>query len=201
MDRVEEAVPKSDEEYSDSDYSDSDDSDLYLDVKHKKYSCGDGEKLSVWWDLENGDLYNHYRPRQIMKLKNKFHEMNGHGPLSIFCYGDTTKIRESVRNSLICIGARFKYYSEDMKDWFYANIIIEMLKWAKENPPPATLILILDDGQTCYVAGYLQAMGYKLVVAQFKESQQHGDSSLFPSDSDNKMDDGVEAVPKENVDF
>ncbi|GAU42770.1 hypothetical protein TSUD_239330 [Trifolium subterraneum] len=181
MDIFEEAVPKSSDEEDEED-SDSDD-DLYLDVKHKKCSscvAGDDQKLSVWWDLENGDRYNHY---------------------------------DSLCISLGRIRANLRYYNEVMNDWFYGNIIIDMLAWAKDNPPPATLLLILDDFQTSDVVEYLHAKGYTLVVTQLaggpplsngesqqQQQQQHGDSisSIFPPDSD-KMD-GVEAVPKENVD-
>ncbi|CAI8601516.1 unnamed protein product [Vicia faba] len=89
------------------------------DAEHKKHRhgpLGGAAKVSVWWNLENGDFVNEFDPCEISGIKDMVHSKlekeSCRGPLSIFCYGDATKIRPRIQRSFFSVGTRMKHYFE-----------------------------------------------------------------------------------------
>ncbi|XP_058723237.1 uncharacterized protein LOC131595034 isoform X2 [Vicia villosa] len=120
------------------------------------------EKVSVWWVLENWDEYKDVDPCRIKEnISIALAKEDYKGSVSISCYVDevnATKIPEHVLTDLSSSGISTNHYPKDEKP---VMLIVDMLRWAESNPPPANYLFIFNDDDD-YDAGFTYAIDYLL---------------------------------------
>ncbi|XP_058724966.1 uncharacterized protein LOC131596355 [Vicia villosa] len=150
-------------------------------------------KVSVWWFLNNWDAYDESNALDIKdNIYSALAEKKCNGPVSIFCFGDTTLIPYTVWRSLYCTGIPISHVPAVMEDTIYLKIVVDMMLWATANPPPANYLLILGDAPISFVtqlvAPLLQKRGYNIYVSPTQNlSEPLLLEQLAPSDTDSEF--------------
>ncbi|XP_037476194.1 uncharacterized protein LOC119353649 isoform X4 [Triticum dicoccoides] len=102
-------------------------------------------KTSVWWDIENCAVPRSCDPQLIVQNMSSALATAGYrGPISVSAYGDTHQIAHNVQHALSSTGVSLHHVPAGIKDASDKKILVDMLFWAIDNPPPANYLLISD---------------------------------------------------------
>nr|DAD38439.1 TPA_asm: hypothetical protein HUJ06_009080 [Nelumbo nucifera] len=124
-------------------------------------------KTSVWWDIENCQVPKGCDPHAIAQnISSALAKMNYCGPVSIFTYGDTNRIPESVQRALSSTGIALNHVPAGVKDASDKKILVDMLFWAVDNPAPANFLLISGDRDFSNALHQLRMRRYNILLAQ-----------------------------------
>ncbi|CAH9050564.1 unnamed protein product [Cuscuta epithymum] len=125
------------------------------------------EKISVWWDIENCQVPRNFDPHVIAQnISSALVAMNYCGPVSISAYGDTTKLSPSLQHALNSTGISLNHVPAGAKDASDKKILVDMLFWAVDNPPPANYLLISGDRDFSNALHQLRMRRYNILLAQ-----------------------------------
>ncbi|KAH7372892.1 hypothetical protein KP509_17G027300 [Ceratopteris richardii] len=87
------------------------------------------------------------------------------GPISIRAYGNTRSFsNHRVTEALVSTGVDLHHISGGMK-YLCKHLILDMLLWIRENPPPAHMLLISGDKELANVLHKLRMRGYDVLLA------------------------------------
>ncbi|KAJ8511642.1 hypothetical protein OPV22_002076 [Ensete ventricosum] len=92
--------------------------------------------------------------------------MGYRGPVSISAFGDTKKITPSVQQALSSTGIALNHVPAGVKDASDKKILVDMLFWAVDNPPPANYLLISGDRDFSNALHQLGLRRYNILLAQ-----------------------------------
>ncbi|KAK6139488.1 hypothetical protein DH2020_026773 [Rehmannia glutinosa] len=124
-------------------------------------------KTSVWWDIKNCHVPKTCDPHTIAhNISSALVKMNYCGPVSISAYGDTTRIPLALQQALNSTGVALYHIPDGVKDASDKRILVDMLFWAVDNPPPANYLLISGDGDFSNALHLLRMRRYNILLAQ-----------------------------------
>ncbi|RWW05260.1 hypothetical protein GW17_00031471 [Ensete ventricosum] len=139
----------------------------------------DGEyaaaKTSVWWDIENCHVPRTCDPHLIAQnISSALAAVGYRGPVSISAFGDSNNITPTVLQALSSTGIALNHVpsgkrsdresrSRDASD---KRILVDMLFWAVDNPPPANYLLISGDRDFSNALHQLRLRRYNILLAQ-----------------------------------
>ncbi|KAF0906949.1 hypothetical protein E2562_013324 [Oryza meyeriana var. granulata] len=124
-------------------------------------------KTSVWWDIENCQVPRACDPHLIAQNMSSALAAAGYtGPISISAYGDTNRISNHVSHALSSTGVSLNHVPAGIKDASDKKILVDMLFWAIDNPPPANYLLISGDRDFSNALHKLTMRRYNILLAQ-----------------------------------
>ncbi|KAM0903935.1 hypothetical protein ACQ4PT_018334 [Festuca glaucescens] len=124
-------------------------------------------KTSVWWDIENCAVPRNCDPHLIVQNISSALATAGHiGPISVSAYGDTNGISQPVLHALSSTGVSLHHVPAGIKDASDKKILVDMLFWAIDNPPPANFLLISGDRDFSNALHKLKMKRYTILLAQ-----------------------------------
>ncbi|CAL9068195.1 uncharacterized protein LOC103970413 [Musa acuminata AAA Group] len=124
-------------------------------------------KTSVWWDIENCQVPRACDPHLIAQnISSALAAMGYRGPVLISAFGDTNKITPSVQQALSSTGIALNHVPAGVKDASDKKILVDMLFWAVDNPPPANYLLISGDRDFSNALHQLGLRRYNILLAQ-----------------------------------
>ncbi|CAA7026542.1 unnamed protein product [Microthlaspi erraticum] len=117
-------------------------------------------KTAVWWDIDTC-LPQEYAPCQFRQsIESAFKEFL---PMTISAIGNLKRFPHTLVEPFLSCGISMKHSPHGT-----SSIMMEMSTWARDNPPPATLILISDREEEFVESGVLPSFkhrGYTIVRA------------------------------------
>ncbi|XP_074575017.1 uncharacterized protein LOC141831537 [Curcuma longa] len=124
-------------------------------------------RTSVWWDIENCQVPRACDPNLIAQNISSALAMVGYrGPVSISAFGDTSGIAQPVQQALNSTGIALNHVPAGVKDASDKKILVDMLLWAVDNPPPANYLLISGDRDFSNALHQLSFRRYNILLAQ-----------------------------------
>ncbi|XP_042398878.1 meiosis regulator and mRNA stability factor 1-like [Zingiber officinale] len=124
-------------------------------------------KTSVWWDIENCQVPKVCDSHLIAQnISSALAALGYRGPVSISAFGDTNKIPQSVQQALNSTGIALNHVPAGVKDASDKKILVDMLLWAVDNPPPANYLLISGDRDFSNALHQLSFRRYNILLAQ-----------------------------------
>ncbi|XP_042401607.1 meiosis regulator and mRNA stability factor 1-like isoform X1 [Zingiber officinale] len=124
-------------------------------------------RTSVWWDIENCQVPKACDPHLIAQnISSALAEMGYRGPVSISAFGDTSKIAQPAVQALNSTGIALNHVPAGVKDASDKKILVDMLLWAVDNPPPANYLLISGDRDFSNALHQLSFRRYNILLAQ-----------------------------------
>ncbi|XP_074577081.1 uncharacterized protein LOC141833514 [Curcuma longa] len=124
-------------------------------------------KTSVWWDIENCQVPKVCDSHLIAQnISSALAALGYRGPVSISAFGDTSKIPQSVQQALNSTGIALNHVPAGVKDASDKKILVDMLLWAVDNPPPANYLLISGDRDFSNALHQLSFRRYNILLAQ-----------------------------------
>ncbi|KAJ8467623.1 hypothetical protein OPV22_030175 [Ensete ventricosum] len=131
----------------------------------------DGEyaaaKTSVWWDIENCHVPRTCDPHLIAQnISSALAAVGYRGPVSISAFGDSNNITPTVLQALSSTGIALNHVPSGIKDASDKRILVDMLFWAVDNPPPANYLLISGDRDFSNALHQLRLRRYNILLAQ-----------------------------------
>uniref|UniRef100_A0A0D3GU06 NYN domain-containing protein n=1 Tax=Oryza barthii TaxID=65489 RepID=A0A0D3GU06_9ORYZ len=124
-------------------------------------------KTSVWWDIENCQVPRACDPNLIAQNMSSALAAAGYtGPVSISAYGDIGRIGNAVTHALSSTGISLNHVPAGIKDASDKKILVDMLFWAIDNPPPANYLLISGDRDFSNALHKLTMRRYNILLAQ-----------------------------------
>ncbi|KAF7014574.1 unnamed protein product [Triticum aestivum] len=127
-------------------------------------------KTSVWWDIENCAVPRSCDPQLIVQNMSSALATAGYrGPISVSAYGDTHQIAHNVQHALSSTGVSLHHVpaaNAGIKDASDKKILVDMLFWAIDNPPPANYLLISGDRDFSHAIHKLKMRRYNILLAQ-----------------------------------
>ncbi|CAM0906957.1 unnamed protein product [Alopecurus aequalis] len=124
-------------------------------------------KTSVWWDIENCAVPRNCDPHLIVQNISSALATAGYiGPISVSAYGDTNAIAQHAVHALSSTGVSLHHVPAGIKDASDKKILVDMLFWAIDNPPPANYLLISGDRDFSNALHKLKMRRYNILLAQ-----------------------------------
>ncbi|XP_037476195.1 uncharacterized protein LOC119353651 [Triticum dicoccoides] len=124
-------------------------------------------KTAVWWDIENCAVPRNCDPHLIVQNMSSALATAGYvGPISVSAYGDTSGIAHNVQHALSSTGVSLHHVPAGIKDASDKKILVDMLFWAIDNPPPANYLLISGDRDFSNALHKLKMRRYNILLAQ-----------------------------------
>ncbi|CAM0906959.1 unnamed protein product [Alopecurus aequalis] len=124
-------------------------------------------KTSVWWDIENCCVPRSCDPHLIVQNMSSALATAGYrGAISVSAYGDTHQIAHNVQHALSSTGVSLHHVPAGIKDASDKKILVDMLFWAIDNPPPANYLLISGDRDFSNAIHKLKMRRYNILLAQ-----------------------------------
>ncbi|CAM0952700.1 unnamed protein product [Alopecurus aequalis] len=124
-------------------------------------------KTSVWWDIENCCVPRSCDPHLIVQNMSSALAAAGYrGAISVSAYGDTHQIPDNVQHALSSTGVSLNHVPAGIKDASDKKILVDMLFWAMDNPPPANYLLISGDRDFSNAIHKLKMRRYNILLAQ-----------------------------------
>ncbi|MCO5592589.1 hypothetical protein L7F22_046592 [Adiantum nelumboides] len=129
-------------------------------------SCS-SSKISIWWDIENCHVPRNVDPHYIAQnLRSALLHANMTGPITIDVFGDTRNLEHRILEALSSTGITINHIPSGNKDAADKAILVGMLFWALDNPPPAHFLLISGDGDFANALHRLRLKGYDILLAR-----------------------------------
>uniref|UniRef100_A0A7N0TWG9 HTH OST-type domain-containing protein n=1 Tax=Kalanchoe fedtschenkoi TaxID=63787 RepID=A0A7N0TWG9_KALFE len=126
-------------------------------------------RVSVWWDFENIHLPTAVSPYQVAHRITAALRANGiKGPLQISAYGNVTLLTRSIQGALSSTGISLIHVPAGGKNGADRSLIIDLLYWVSQHPPPAHLFLISGDSDFASILHRLRMSNYNILVANGK---------------------------------
>ncbi|GMH25125.1 hypothetical protein Nepgr_026968 [Nepenthes gracilis] len=103
-------------------------------------------KVSVWWDFENCSLPAGVNVFRISHCITAAVRANGiKGPIQITAFGDVCQLSRSNQEALSSTGINITHIPNGGKNSADRSLLVDLLYWVSQNPPPAHLFLVSGD--------------------------------------------------------
>ncbi|MCO5586845.1 hypothetical protein L7F22_040790 [Adiantum nelumboides] len=123
-------------------------------------------KISIWWDIENCHVPKDVDPHYIAQnMTAALQHANLTGPIEIQVFGDTTILPHITQKALSDTGITLNHVPRGNKDAADKAILVGLLLWALDNPPPANILLISGDGDFANALHRLRLKTYSILLA------------------------------------
>ncbi|GMI68621.1 Mitochondrial Nuclease2 [Hibiscus trionum] len=123
-------------------------------------------KVSVWWDFENCTVSAYVNVFKIANTITAALRANGiMGPLRITAFGDISQLSRATQEALSSTGVNLYHVPNDGKNSADRLLLVDLLSWVSQNPPPAHLFLISSDRDYATVLHKLRMNNYNILLA------------------------------------
>ncbi|XP_052189566.1 uncharacterized protein LOC127799512 isoform X2 [Diospyros lotus] len=136
----------------------------YLSRRHEEESRA--VRVSVWWDFENCTLpagANAFRVAQSIAAAIRANGIKG--PIQITAFGDVLQLSRSNQEALSATGINLTHIPNGGKNSADRSLLIDLMYWVSQNPPPAHLFLISGDRDFAGILHRLRMSNYNILLA------------------------------------
>ncbi|CAI0555210.1 unnamed protein product [Linum tenue] len=123
-------------------------------------------RVSVWWDFENCNLpagVNVFRVAQTITAAVRANGMKG--PVHITAYGDVFQLSRANQEALSSTGINMAHVPNGGKNSADRSLLVGLMDWVSQNPPPAHLFLISSDRDFASCLHRLRMNNYNILLA------------------------------------
>ncbi|RDX88222.1 hypothetical protein CR513_30214, partial [Mucuna pruriens] len=121
-------------------------------------------RVLAWWDFKNCNVPAGFDASKVAPAIMEAVRANGiKGPLNITAFGDVQQLSRLHQEALAYTGVRFSHVSNDERN--SADILVDLMYWVSQNPPPAHLFLISGDRDFAGVLHRLRMSNYNILLA------------------------------------
>ncbi|XP_023642292.1 uncharacterized protein LOC17893546 isoform X1 [Capsella rubella] len=123
-------------------------------------------KIVVWWDMVDCPIPESFDATRVRpSLEGAFKNLGYSGPVSITAYGDQSQTPDHLLRGLSSTGIAVSHANSHRR---LMRMISDLHTWLIKNPPPATIMLILDDVDDVFsnfVSGFQQKKKNNIFLA------------------------------------
>ncbi|CAN6282892.1 unnamed protein product [Urochloa humidicola] len=125
-------------------------------------------KTSVWWDIDKCAVpRGRCDPHRIAHNLIAALAAAGYaGPVSIAAYGDAARVPPPVLAALSATGICLNHVPAGSKDTSEKRMLVDMLFWAFDNPPPGNYLLISGDKDLSDLLHRLRMKRYDILLVR-----------------------------------
>lgn len=123
-------------------------------------------RVSVWWDIENCPVpvsANVFRVTQCITAAIRANGIKG--PIHITAFGDVTTISRPNQEALSSTGINLTHIPRGGKNSADRSLLVDLMCWVSQNPPPAHLFLISGDRDFAGILHRLRMNNYNILLA------------------------------------
>ncbi|KAG8478678.1 hypothetical protein CXB51_028512 [Gossypium anomalum] len=123
-------------------------------------------KVSVWWDFENCNPPVGFNVYKIAHMITSAVRANGiKGPVQITAFGDILQLSRANQEALSSTGVNLAHVPQGGKNSADRSLLVDLLYWVSQNPPPAHIFLISGDRDFASVLHRLRMNNYNILLA------------------------------------
>ncbi|KAJ4950274.1 hypothetical protein NE237_027106 [Protea cynaroides] len=123
-------------------------------------------KVSIWWDFENCSVPAGTNVFRVTQRITSALRANGiKGPVTITAFGDVMQLSRSNSEALSSTGVCLNHIPHGGKNSADRTLMIDLVFWASQNPPPVHLFLISGDRDFSNVLHQLRMNNYNILLA------------------------------------
>ncbi|GFZ05587.1 putative endonuclease or glycosyl hydrolase [Actinidia rufa] len=123
-------------------------------------------KVSVWWDFENCSLPAGANVFKVAQSVTAAVRENGiKGPIQITAFGDMLQLSRSNQEALSATGINLTHIPHGGKNSADRSLLVDLMYWVSQNPPPAHLFLISGDRDFAGILHRLRMNNYNILLA------------------------------------
>uniref|UniRef100_A0A0D3DER1 NYN domain-containing protein n=1 Tax=Brassica oleracea var. oleracea TaxID=109376 RepID=A0A0D3DER1_BRAOL len=125
-------------------------------------------KIHVLWDMNDCPIPEGYDARRVRpSIERAFKEIGYSGPVSITAFADQ---KQTPVHHLLALSSTGVDFSHTLPWVHYSRMITDFEKWTKNNPAPASIMIISDEVasskyRSTYICGKLQESNYNCFLA------------------------------------
>lgn len=122
--------------------------------------------MSVWWDFENCNLpagANVFRVAHSITAAVRACGIKG--PIQITAFGDILQLSRSNQEALSSTGINLTHIPHGGKNSADRSLLVDLMYWVSQNPPPAHLFLISGDRDFASILHRLRMNNYNILLA------------------------------------
>lgn len=123
-------------------------------------------RVSVWWDIENCSVpagINVFRIAQSITNAVRFNGIKG--PVQISAFGDVFQLPRPIQEGLTVTGVNLVHVPNGGRNSADRSIVLDLMYWVSQNPPPAHIFLISADKDFASVLHRLRMSNYNILLA------------------------------------
>ncbi|KAL2528170.1 putative endonuclease or glycosyl hydrolase [Forsythia ovata] len=139
-------------------------SSTYQSRRHEEESRN--VRVSVWWDFENCNLpcnVNVFRVAQF--ITSAIRASGIKGPIQITAFGDIMQLSRANQEALSATGINLNHIPSGGKNSADRSLLVDLVYWVSQNPPPAHLFLISGDRGFAGILHRLRMKNYNILLA------------------------------------
>ncbi|KAG8383417.1 hypothetical protein BUALT_Bualt04G0010600 [Buddleja alternifolia] len=123
-------------------------------------------RVSVWWDFENCNLPINSNVFRVAQCVTNAVRANGiKGPIQITAFGDVMQISRTNQEALSSTGIILTHVPSGGKNSADRSLLVDLMYWVSQNPPPAHLFLISGDRDFAGILHRLRMNNYNILLA------------------------------------
>ncbi|KAJ7945292.1 40S ribosomal protein S10-1 [Quillaja saponaria] len=123
-------------------------------------------RVSVWWDFENCQLPAGVNVFKITNAITAAVRANGiKGAVQITAFGNVMKLSKAYQEGLSSTGINLTHIPNGGKSSADRSLLVHLMCWVSQNPPPAHLFLISGDRDFAGVLHRLRMNNYNILLA------------------------------------
>ncbi|KAL2551498.1 putative endonuclease or glycosyl hydrolase [Forsythia ovata] len=123
-------------------------------------------RVSVWWDFENCSLPCNVNVFRVAHCIANAIRANGiKGPIQITAFGDVMQLSRANQEALSATGINLSHIPSGGKNSADRSLLIDLMYWVSQNPPPAHLFLISGDRDFAGILHRLRMNNYNILLA------------------------------------
>ncbi|KAA8530997.1 hypothetical protein F0562_005712 [Nyssa sinensis] len=139
-------------------------SSSYQSRRHEEESRN--VRVSVWWDFENCTLPAGANVFKVSQRITAAIRANGiKGPIQITAFGDVLQLSRSNQEALSSTGINLTHIPHGGKSSADRSLLVDLMYWVSQNPPPAHLFLISGDRDFASILHRLRMNNYNILLA------------------------------------
>ncbi|KAI9165596.1 hypothetical protein LWI28_017106 [Acer negundo] len=123
-------------------------------------------RVSVWWDFENCNLPVGVNVFKVAHSITAAIRASGiKGPLTITAFGDVVQLSRTNQEALSSTGINIAHVPRGGKNSADRSLLVDLMYWVSQNPPPAHLFLISGDRDFASILHRLRMNNYNILLA------------------------------------
>ncbi|CAJ2641592.1 unnamed protein product [Trifolium pratense] len=123
-------------------------------------------RVSVWWDFENCNIPAGVNVSKVAPAITDAVRANGiKGPVHITAYGDVLQLSRPNQEALAFTGIHLSHVPNGGKNSADRSLLVDLMYWVSQNPPPAHLFLISGDRDFAGILHRLRMNNYNILLA------------------------------------
>ncbi|XP_073122676.1 uncharacterized protein [Henckelia pumila] len=123
-------------------------------------------RVSVWWDFENCNLPCNANVFKVAQCITNAVRANGiKGSLQITAFGDVMQISRTNQEALSSTGINLTHVPSGGKNSADRSLLVDLMYWVSQNPPPAHLFLISGDRDFAGILHRLRMSNYNILLS------------------------------------